>query len=124
MGTVGIFDADMYKYIQVPFNLEAMKLAAYYKRKREIVIMAPTFLPEKYTKLIYRKDYNDGDFPAGFYKNSNIEYGGLAFSGNKYLPLPLEIEQMSPDVNIYLPYKQSFCTGTNMDSAFKVMYNA
>ena len=30
--SVGIMDADLAQYILVPFNLEAMKLAAYYKK--------------------------------------------------------------------------------------------
>jgi hypothetical protein len=31
----------------------------------------------------------------------NVEYGGLAFSNNKYFPLPLEIERMRPDTSLY-----------------------
>ena len=124
MGTVGIFDADIYKYIQVPFNLEAMKLASYYKNKREIVTASPAFAPDRYTKFIYRKDYEDGDYPQRFYKIPNIEYGGLAFSGNVYDPMDDTIEKMRPDPSIYLPYQQSFCTNKKLDRAFKTMYNA
>ena len=99
--SVGIYDADLSTYSLVPFNLEAMKLSAYYKKKGEIVVLSPSFTPEKNTKFIYRKDYNDGMFPTGLTKMDNVEYGGLAFSNNVYTPLPLEIERMKPDTEIY-----------------------
>jgi len=31
----------------------------------------------------------------------NVEYGGLAFSNNKYKPLPTEIERLKPDTSLY-----------------------
>ena len=99
--SVGIMDADLSTYTLVPFNLECMKLSAYYKKKGEIVVLSPSFTPEKNTKFIYRKDYNDGDFPQGLFRATNLEYGGLAFSNNIYTPLPLEIERMQPDTSIY-----------------------
>lgn len=99
--SVGIMDADLAAYSLVPFNLEVMKLSAYYKKKGEIVVLSPSFTPEKNTKFIYRKDYNDGDFPQGLFRATNLEYGGLAFSNNVYTPLPLEIERMQPDTSIY-----------------------
>lgn len=99
--SVGIHDADLAKYVLVPFNLECMKLSAYYKKKGEIVVLSPSFTPERNTKFIYRKDYNDGDFPLGLTVTPNVEYGGLAFSNNKYFPLPLEIERMRPDTGLY-----------------------
>lgn len=78
-----------------------MKLSSYYKRKGEIVILAPTFSPEKNTKFFYRKDYDDGEYPINLLRATNVEYGGLAFSDNKYSPLPLEIERCRPDTSIY-----------------------
>lgn len=99
--SIGIMDADLAKYALVPFNLEVMKLSAYYKKKGEIVVFSPSFTPDRNTKFIYRKDYNDGDFPIGLTKASNVEYGGLAFSNNIYQPLPPEIEKMRPDTEIY-----------------------
>ena len=78
-----------------------MKLSAYYKKKGEIVVLSPSFTPHRNTKFIYRKDYDDGDFPRGLTTYKNIEYGGLAFSQNKYKPLPIEIEKMKPDTSIY-----------------------
>ena len=98
--SVGIHDADLSTYKLVPFNLEVMKLSAYYKKQGEIVVLSPQFTPEKNTKFIYRKDYNDGLFPLNL-MSPNVEYGGLAFSNNVYEPLPLEVERMRPDTSIY-----------------------
>ena len=99
--SVGLYDADMSAYLLVPFNLEIMKLSAYYKKKGEIVVLSPSFTPDRNTKFIYRKDYDDGDYPRGLASYGNVEYGGLAFSHNNYQPLPLEIERMKPDTSIY-----------------------
>ena len=109
--SIGLYDADMMKYINVPFNLEIMKLSSYYKRRGEIVILSPTFSPERNKKFIYRKDYDDGTF-SDFTQYNNIEYGGLAFSQNKYIPLDLEIEKSKPDTNIYRK-QERFFVGTN-----------
>lgn len=106
--SVGIYDMDMSTYTIVPFNLEAMKLSAYYKKKREIVILAPSFTPEKNTQFFVRKDYNDGNFPRRMQNYKNVDYGGLAFTDNVYFPLPEEIEKMKPDTSLY----------TNMEKAF------
>ena len=99
--SIGIMDADMAAYTLVPFNLEVMKLSAYYKKKGEIVVLSPSFTPERHQKFFYRKDYNDGDFPLSLHSYNNVEYGGLAFTGDKYAPLPIEIERMKPDTSIY-----------------------
>ena len=99
--SVGIMDADMSAYLLVPFNLEVMKLSAYYKKKGEIVVLSPSFTPHRNTKFIYRKDYDDGDYPRGLTTYGNVDYGGLAFSQNRYKPLPIEIERMKPDTSIY-----------------------
>jgi hypothetical protein len=94
-------DADMATYTLVPFNLEVMKLAAYYKKEGEIVILTPSFTPDRHQKYFYRKDYDDGDYPIDLLRHQNVEYGGLAFSNNVYVPLPPEIEKMRPDPSIY-----------------------
>ena len=98
--SVGIHDADLATFALVPFNLEVMKLAAYYRKKGEIVILSPYFTPEKNTKFIFRKDYDDGRYPNRL-NAPNVEYGGLAFSNNIYQPLPMDIERMKPDASIY-----------------------
>ena len=106
--SIGLYDADFFTYHQTIFNLEIMKLATYFKRKREITIMAPSFAPERYTHFYYRKDFNDGKFRHDLNQYSNLIYGGFAFSNNHYVPLLEEIEQCAPDVSIYERYKDLF----------------
>lgn len=95
----GLYDADL-KFYPIPFyNLELMKLSTYYKRKREIVGLAPDFSPHMYTHFIVRQDiYSNQNYPTNY---DNIEYGGRAFNGDEYAPLPLEIEIMRPDISLY-----------------------
>lgn len=106
--SIGLFDSDIIKYHQVPFNLELMKISSYYKKKLEIVAMSPTFSPERYSKIFYRKDYYDGDFPKELFLYNNVEYGGKAFNINNYVPLPEEIEKMKADKYIYNYFEKIF----------------
>ena len=119
--SVGIYDADLSTYKLVPFNLEAMKLSAYYKKQGEIVVLSPQFTPEKNTKFIYRKDYNDGVFPLNL-MSPNVEYGGLAFSNNVYEPLPLEIERMRPDASIYARAEPLILSATGREREKKKIF--
>lgn len=105
---VGLYDADFFKYHQTIFNLEIMKLASYFKKKKEITMMSPDFAPDRYTYFFYRKDFNDDDFPSNITQYKNLKCGGLAFSSNKYVPLPEEIEASYPDKYIYERFKDLF----------------
>ena len=95
----GLYDADL-QFYPIPFyNLELMKLSTYYKNKREIVGLSPTFSPQRYTHFIVRQDiYSNQSYPTTL---QNIEYGGRAFSGEVYEPLPYEIEIKRPDISLY-----------------------
>lgn len=119
--SIGLMDADMTKYTFVPFNIDIMKLSTYYKRKREIVGLTPFFAPYKYTKLIYRKDYDDGVFSKYLFDYNNIEYGGLAFSGGRYVPMAEEIEKCIPDTSIYEAFRSDFSTYKSFGSLFTTM---
>lgn len=109
--SVGLYDVDFFKYHQVMFNLEIMKMATYFKKKREITVLSPTLSPERYSKFYLRKDFNDGIFPNGLHRFPNLDYGGFAFSGNVYVPVMEEIEICQPDVFIYDKYKTLFTAG-------------
>lgn len=122
--SIGLYDADMAEYTHVPFNLELMKLAQYYKRKREIVVLSPAFSPERHSTFIYRKDYYDGIFPPHLTRTSNVQYGGLAFTNNKHIPLPLEIEQCAPDTSIYEKYRKQFGSSFPYKKSFNVLEKA
>lgn len=106
--SIGLYDEDFFKYHQTIPNLELMKLATYYKRKREIVVLSPSISPDRYSQFFLRKDYYDGTFPKEISEYHNIQYGGLAFSYNKYHPLAQDIEACDADFSIYLPYKHLF----------------
>ena len=99
---------DMATYTLTCFNLEAMKLSAYYKKKKEMVILTPSFTPERHQRFFVRKDYSDGIFPKKMTSYSNVDYGGLAFTDNIYHPLPMEIELCRPDTSIYSRMESAF----------------
>lgn len=120
--SIGIMDADMSAYTLVPFNLEVMKLSAYYKRKGEIVVLSPSFTPDRHQQFFYRKDYDDGEYPLGLTRATNVQYGGLAFSKNIYQPLPLEIEKMKPDASIYSKM-ENVIMGTTSPQRKKIFQN-
>ena len=91
-------------YKQPIFNLEIMKLATYYKQKKEIVKFATVLEPQRYSKFFVRKDYDDGNYPKEFFL-SNVIYGGRAFS-EQYIPLDLKIEKTVPDTSLYQGFKR------------------
>lgn len=122
--SIGLYDLDMANYCPVPFNLELMKLSSYYKKKREIVNLSPSFSPEMYTSFIIRKDYYDGIFPKEIYDYNNVTYGGYAFSNNKYIPLDLNIESQKPDTSIYEKIQKTFCVDNKTKALFNVMLRA
>lgn len=97
----GLYDYDLRFYKRPMFNLELMKLAAYYKRKREIVSGAKRFTPSLYTNFIVGKDYRDEKFSLPIYEYDNITVVGRFFSPNKYHPLDLAIEKQKADTSIY-----------------------
>lgn len=120
--SIGLYDQDMALYTMVPFNLELMKLSAYYKKKREVVILSPSFTPERHQKFFLRKDYDDGNFIWGLENVPNLEYGGYAFTKGIYSPLPMEIEKMHPDTSLYLNMENLIKTGTKNKSLNKKVY--
>jgi len=78
---------------------------------------------ERYSKIIVRKDYDDGDFPKELLDPS-IEIGGFALSDGKYIPFDLNVERAKPDVYIYNRYKPWFCTMKSMEQIWSAMFNA
>ena len=114
-------DADVLNYAPVPFNLEIMKLSAYFKARRQLVVFAPDFYPDRHQFFYYRKDYEDGEYPADLLNAPNVKYGGLAFSHNKYIPLDEEIERMKPDTSIYERAESLFQNTKKAAEAFKAM---
>ena len=114
--SIGLYDVDMSTYTLVPFNLELMKLSAYYKKKREVVILSPSFTPERHQKFFLRKDYDDGQFIPGLEKVQNLEYGGYAFTNGIYAPLPPEIEVMRADTSLYENMEKTIISAKGRDT--------
>ena len=112
--SIGLYDIDFFKYHQVMFNLEIMKMATYFKGKREITVLSPTYSPEKYTHFYLRKDFYDGTFPSRLNSYDNLHYGGLAFTSGNYVPMLEEIERVIPDTFVYDKYKHLFLEGAKM----------
>lgn len=106
--SVGLYDVDFFEYHQVLLNLEIMKLATYFKGKKEITALSPTYSPERYGSFYLRKDFYDGTFPNKLTQYPNLKYGGLAFTDNKYRSLPEDIESCAPDLFLYDRYKELF----------------
>ena len=119
----GLYDGDLYLYPQVPFfNLELMKYATYYKRKREIVVFTPKFNPSMYSNYLVRQDYPSRRPYSTAYKN--VVYGGRAFDGEKYKPLPLEIELCKPDITIYNKLENEIIKNKTTKNGFNTMRRA
>lgn len=99
MSVIGIYDSDLMEHGPTIPNLECMKLLSWHKKKHDIAVLVHKLDPAPYTKFYIRKDYNDYNYPS-IYGNSNVEFGGFAFSSN-YIPMGLDIEHSVPDIEAY-----------------------
>ena len=102
MATILIYDADYFHYPTVIPNLECAKYSAWRKKHRDIVNFSPNLDPAMYTKVFYRKEYDDGIYDK-ILQNPKVEYGGRAFS-NAYKSFDLEMERIIPDFEMYRKY--------------------
>ena len=119
----GLYDGDLHLYPQVPFfNLELMKYSTYYKRKHEMVIFTPEFKPSMYTYYLIRQDYPSRQPYSARYKN--LIFGGRAFDGESYKPLPMDIELSKPDTSIYNKLENKIVTTNTTKNSFSTMRRA
>lgn len=124
MSIIGMYDYDMVNYAPTIFNLDIMKLAQYYKNKRDIVTVTPYLDTEKYTKLIYRKDYYDGMYDTQLLLNPKVEYGGYAFTNDKQITLPKDIELLKPNKAAYESMRKFYVTNESTRTIFDRQMNA
>ena len=119
----GLFDGDLQLYPQIPFfNLELMKYSTYYKRKREIVVFTPKFMPNRYSNYLVRQDYlSTQQYSTQF---TNVIYGGKVFDGDKYKPLPIDIEMCRPDTTLYNKIQSQKVSTTATSYSFNTMRRA
>ena len=119
----GLYDGDLHLYPQVPFfNLELMKYSTYYKQRRQIVAFSPRFEPTYYSKYLIRQDYPSKHPYSMQYKN--IVYGGRAFDGENYQPLPLDIELCRPDTSLYNKIETKIVCNKETKDSFSIMRHA
>ena len=107
--SIALYDDDFRRYVHVPFNLELMKLATYYKRKNEIVVLTPSIQKDRYSTTFLRKDYDDGIFIPNPSSYPNLVTGGLAYSSGHYVPMDTDIERCCADTSIYSRVAPMFC---------------
>lgn len=122
--SIALYDDDFRRYVHVPFNLELMKLATYYKRKNEIVVLTPSIQKDRYSTTFLRKDYDDGIFIPNPSSYPNLITGGLAYSSGRYVPMDTDIERCCADTSIYSRVAPMFCKNQFYTQAFKTMTNA
>ena len=108
MSTILVYDSDFFHYPSVIPNLECAKYSAWRKKHKDIVAFNPNFNPSMYTKVFYRKEYDDGIYDQ-ILESPSIEYGGRAFS-SIYKPFDLEMEKIDPDLEMYWKYKDCYST--------------
>lgn len=120
--SIALYDDDFMRHVPSCFNLDLMKLSTYYKRKKEIVILAPTLEPERYEKVFFAKDFNDKYFDKKILYD-NVEYMGHAFSGDRYHSLPEEIQLCEPDTEMYLKFERKYQSSQKLHDTFKKMRN-
>lgn len=102
MSSIGLFDRDFLDRSDgVRYNLQLMKLAAYHRRKRDLVslITDPSRAPY-YTKIYYRQNDPELSFPKELSARDNVDIGGYAINP-VYEPLADEIENILPATDIY-----------------------
>lgn len=63
--------------------------------------MLKGFDDSRYSKILVRKDYEDGNYPSNIFSNPKSDCGGMVFSNGIYQPMDLKIEALSPDTGIY-----------------------
>lgn len=122
MSTILIYDSDFFHYSSVIPNLECAKYSAWRKKHKDIVTFNPNLNPSMYTKVFYRKEYDDGIYEQ-ILQNPSIEYGGRAFS-NIYKPFDLEMEQILPDLEMYWKYKDYYSKSKTYQTQLKTILYA
>lgn len=104
--SVGLIDQDCLNNKKDFFyDLDIMKLASYYKSKREItkLLLDPREYTQ-YTKTYFIKNRFDYKMMDELFKDPRLIYRGYAFSAQEYEPLPDDIERAQADISIYDTY--------------------
>lgn len=123
--SIGLYDWDLLHWQQpIAFNLDLMKVAAYYKNRRHLVKMLDKIDLERYGKIILTKDYWDDDFPKEVFLNPKIEHLGLTIGQKSESYLIEEIEETTPDPTIYSGLSRFYNTNRDFRRLFNTMSTA
>ena len=104
--SVGLIDQDcLTNKKDFFYDLDIMKIASYYKSKREItkLLLDPREYTQ-YTQTFFIKNRFDYKLFSELFKDKRITYRGYAFYGQFLAPLPDDIEKAIPDASIYDTY--------------------
>lgn len=104
--SIGLIDQDcLNNKKDFYYDLDIMKIGAYYKSKKEItkLLLIPSEYTQ-YTKTFFVKNRYDYKSFDKLFKDDRIAYRGYAFYGEYLEPLPEEIEKTIPDPSIYSTY--------------------
>lgn len=125
MYSIGLYDWDLLRWRQpIVFNLDLMKVAAYYKNRRHLVKMLSDIDLERYSKIILTKDYWDDDFPKEIFLNRKVELLGLTVGKKSESYLAEEIEFTTPDTTIYNKLNKYYNSTPHSLALFKTMSTA
>lgn len=132
---IGIIDADLIYRKRHRFpNLACMKISSYYKTQgHDVSLLLDYDSVDQFDKVFISKVFIATEIPGEpqdkskktektviefyadneFLKKSNIEFGGTGFFYDEAPPLPVEIEQIIPDYQLYTEFVlNSLDTGT------------
>lgn len=118
---IAIIDADLIGRGNQRFpNLVSEKLSGYYKSKGNNVILKLDYNNlEDFDKVFISKVFTDTSIDERILSLSNVEYGGTGFFFDRAPSLPLDIEHILPDYNLYNDFiKKEIENGKN-ESSFK-----
>jgi len=106
---IGVYDYDLLLNRKKLFlNLEAMKIASYYNKKKENIVLVDNCKRANdfeeffvFRNTMPRNSRNTEDRTPKFYPGENIKHVGLAYSGGIYLPMEKKFEIENPFPYLY-----------------------
>ena len=112
---IGLIDCDALAR-DGPFipNLEIMKLYSYYKPQEMVKLLLDDSMLDACSIIYLRKDKKNSPIPHDWLKNRNVNWGGMAFTNNTYVPMAPEIEDVVPSYSVYNAYIKDVVQGNYM----------
>lgn len=99
---IGLCDLDLLNYGHTAFNIDLMKLSAYYKKRKEVVTLIDDYSATGIKKIFCAQDYPSENPMPDVAQYNNVSLIGRALSPTmQRIPLKEEIEEMVPDTSLY-----------------------